>query len=169
MRATRAIFAISAAALLMAGCATDAPLVLGFEEPAPVAARPAPIRLSDARVDSSIGLRDPDKPASVIRLASDFLEDAQDYWNAGAGAGTPHRVELQTLSASHQDKKLGSDFRMEIRLSDTDAGRGSRCEQTVRAFPKLDRITVEDMAAELVLDCLNRLFEAAPAPDSFIP
>lgn len=161
------MIALGIAALLAAGCAADKPLSLRFEEPAPVSARPAPIRLSDARDSTVIGLRDPKNAQSVLSLASDFLEDVEEYWNAGAGAGMPHAVELRLLSGAHDEKTLGSDFRMEIRLADTESGRGSRCEQTVRAFPKLDAITVEDMASELMLDCLNRLFEATA--DSFVP
>ena len=155
-----------AAALLLAACASDAPLNLNFEQPAPIAARAAPIDLTDARTDTLIGLRAPGKPASQIRLAGDFLARVVEFWNAGAGGAMPHDVSLKSLRASHRDKNFGDDFRMEIALADATSGRASRCEQTVRAFPKLDAITVEDMASELIVDCLNRLFAAAPEPSA---
>ncbi|GAB4143702.1 MAG: hypothetical protein Tsb0016_12920 [Sphingomonadales bacterium] len=157
-----------AAAALVAACASDAPLNLNFEQPAPIAARAAPIHLTDARANTLVGLRAPGKPASEIRLAGDFLDRAAEFWNAGAdaGAGMPHDVSLQSLRASHRDKNFGDDFRMEIALADATSGRASRCEQTVRAFPKLDAITIEDMASELIVDCLNRLFAATPEPSA---
>ncbi len=155
-----------AAVLLLAACASDAPLNLNFEQPAPIAARQAPIHLTDARADTLIGLRAPGKPGSEIRLAGDFLDRVAEFWNAGAGAAMPHEVRLEQLRASHRDKNFGDDFRMEIALADASSGRASRCEQTVRAFPKLDAITIEDMASELIVDCLNRLFAAAPEPSA---